>query len=50
MNVLDWCLVALVGVYALSGYWQGFITGACATAGLLLGGLARHLGRAARAG
>ena len=39
MNVLDWCLVALVGIYALSGYWQGFITGACATAGLLLGGL-----------
>ena len=25
--------------YALSGYWQGFITGAFATAGLLLGGL-----------
>ena len=46
MNVLDWCLVALVGIYALSGYWQGFITGAFATAGLLLGGLARHLGRA----
>lgn len=40
MNVLDWCLVALVGIYALSGYWQGFITGAFATAGLLLGGLA----------
>jgi S1-C subfamily serine protease len=39
MNVLDWCLVALVGIYALSGYWQGFITGASATAGLLLGGL-----------
>jgi S1-C subfamily serine protease len=39
MNVLDWCLVALVGIYALSGYWQGFITGACATAGLLLGGM-----------
>jgi S1-C subfamily serine protease len=40
MNVLDWCLIALVGIYALSGYWQGFITGASATAGLLLGGLA----------
>lgn len=40
MNVLDWCLVALVGIYALSGYWQGFITGAFATAGLLLGGVA----------
>jgi len=39
MNVLDWCLLALVGIYALSGYWQGFITGASATAGLLLGGL-----------
>ncbi len=39
MNVLDWCLVALVGIYALSGYWQGFITGAFATAGLLAGGL-----------
>ena len=40
MNVLDWCLlVARRGVYALSGYWQGFITGAFATAGLLLGGL-----------
>ena len=41
MNVLDWCLLALVGIYALSGYWQGFITGAFATAGLLLGGLLR---------
>ena len=40
MNVLDWCLVALVGIYALSGYWQGFVTGAFATGGLLLGGLA----------
>jgi len=39
MNVLDWCLVVLVGVYALSGYWQGFVTGAFATGGLLLGGL-----------
>ena len=39
MNILDWCLVALVGIYALSGYWQGFITGAFATAGLLIGGL-----------
>ena len=40
MNLLDWCLVVLALAYALSGYWQGFITGACATAGLLLGGLA----------
>ncbi|MBC2932433.1 MarP family serine protease [Nocardioides sp. zg-1228] len=39
MNGLDWCLIALVGIYALSGYWQGFITGASATVGLLLGGL-----------
>ena len=39
MNLLDWLLVALVLTYALSGYWQGFVTGACATAGLLLGGL-----------
>jgi S1-C subfamily serine protease len=40
MNFLDWCLVVLVLAYAVSGYWQGFITGAFATAGLLLGGLA----------
>lgn len=40
MNLLDWLLVALAGIYALSGYWQGFVTGAFATAGLLLGGLA----------
>ncbi len=39
MNLLDWILVALVLAYALSGYWQGFITGAFATAGLLIGGL-----------
>ncbi|SDS71049.1 Colicin V production protein [Nocardioides scoriae] len=39
MNFLDWCLVALVLAYALSGYWQGFITGAFATTGLVLGGL-----------
>lgn len=39
MNLLDWLLVVLVLTYALSGYWQGFITGAVATAGLLLGGL-----------
>ncbi|MFC6153890.1 MarP family serine protease [Nocardioides yefusunii] len=40
MNVLDWVLVVVVALYALSGYWQGFITGAFATAGLLFGGLA----------
>ena len=39
MNLLDWCLVVLAGLYALSGYWQGFIAGACATVGLVLGGL-----------
>jgi S1-C subfamily serine protease len=39
MNFIDWMLVILVGAYALSGYWQGFVTGAFATAGLLLGGL-----------
>jgi S1-C subfamily serine protease len=39
MNFLDWCLVLIVLAYALSGYWQGFITGAFATIGLLLGGL-----------
>lgn len=39
MNFLDWFLVVLVIAYAVSGYWQGFITGAFATAGLLLGGL-----------
>ncbi|MDP9820973.1 MarP family serine protease [Nocardioides massiliensis] len=39
MNALDWILVVVVLAYALSGYWQGFISGAFATAGLLLGGL-----------
>ena len=39
MNLLDWLLVVLVLAYALSGYWQGFVTGAFATAGLLLGGV-----------
>jgi S1-C subfamily serine protease len=39
MNFVDWCLVVLVVLYALSGYWQGFITGAFATVGLVLGGL-----------
>lgn len=39
MNVLDWILVVVVLAYAVSGYWQGFISGAFATAGLLLGGL-----------
>ncbi len=39
MDALDWLLVVLVVAYAVSGYWQGFVTGAFATAGLLLGGL-----------
>jgi S1-C subfamily serine protease len=39
VNALDWLLIVLVLAYALSGYWQGFITGAFATVGLLLGGL-----------
>lgn len=39
MNILDWLLVAVALAYAVSGYWQGFISGAFATAGLLLGGL-----------
>lgn len=39
MNALDWAMVVLVLAYAVSGYWQGFISGAFATAGLLLGGL-----------
>jgi len=40
VNLLDWVLVVVVVLYAVSGYWQGFITGAFATVGLLLGGLA----------
>lgn len=39
MNALDWLLVVLALLYALSGYWQGFIAGAMSTVGLLLGGL-----------
>jgi S1-C subfamily serine protease len=39
VNLLDILLVLLVVAYAVSGYWQGFISGACATAGLLAGGL-----------
>ncbi|GGD13085.1 MarP family serine protease [Nocardioides daphniae] len=38
MNVLDWVLVVVACIYALSGYWQGFVTGAFATIGLLAGG------------
>jgi S1-C subfamily serine protease len=39
VNILDIVLLVLVLAYAVSGYWQGFVTGAFATAGLLLGGL-----------
>ena len=39
LNALDVVLLVLVLAYAVSGYWQGFVTGAFATAGLLLGGL-----------
>ena len=39
MNLLDWVLVVIVLLYAVSGYWQGFITGVFATVGLLIGGL-----------
>ena len=39
MNGLDVLLLVLVLAYAVSGYWQGFVTGAFATVGLLLGGL-----------
>jgi S1-C subfamily serine protease len=39
MNALDLFLLLLLLAYAVSGYWQGFITGAFATGGLLLGGL-----------
>ena len=39
VNLLDWVLILVVLLYAVSGYWQGFVTGAFATVGLLLGGL-----------
>ncbi|HEX4471260.1 MAG TPA: MarP family serine protease [Nocardioides sp.] len=39
MNLLDWVLLVIVVLYAVSGYWQGFITGAFATVGLLIGGV-----------
>ncbi len=39
MNSLDIVVLLLVAAYAVSGYWQGFVTGAFATAGLVLGGL-----------
>ena len=39
MNLLDVLLLLLVVAYALSGYWQGFVTGAFAVVGLLVGGV-----------
>ena len=39
MNILDIVLLVFALAYALSGYRQGFIVGACATAGLLIGGV-----------
>jgi S1-C subfamily serine protease len=39
VNLLDWLLILLTLAYGVSGYWQGFVTGASATGGLLLGGL-----------
>ena len=39
MNFLDWALVVLVLLYALSGYWQGFVAGAFSTVGLIAGGV-----------
>jgi hypothetical protein len=38
VNLLDWLLVVLTIAYGVSGYWQGFVTGAAATLGLLVGG------------
>jgi len=38
VNILDWLLVVVALAYAVSGYWQGFVSGAFATLGLLLGG------------
>jgi S1-C subfamily serine protease len=39
VNLLDLILVLVVLGYAMSGYWQGFLVGVSATAGLLGGGL-----------
>ena len=38
MNVLDLILVLVIVLYGMAGYWQGFVTGAAATIGLLVGG------------
>ena len=39
MNVLDLILLLVIVVYGMAGYWQGFVTGASATIGLLVGGV-----------
>lgn len=39
MNIVDIVLGLVVIAYAISGYWQGFIAGAFATVGLLVGGI-----------
>jgi S1-C subfamily serine protease len=39
VNFLDLLLILLTLAYGVSGYWQGFVTGASATVGLLIGGL-----------
>lgn len=39
MNAVDWALIVLCLLYALSGYWQGLIAGAFATLGLIFGGV-----------
>ena len=49
VNLLDWVLVVLVLAYAVSGYWQGFITGAFATGGPAARRPVRRLAGAARA-
>ncbi len=38
MNVLDLILILVIVLYGMAGYWQGFVTGAAATIGLLVGG------------
>lgn len=38
MNILDLILVLVIVLYGVAGYWQGFVTGAAATIGLLIGG------------
>ncbi|MEO6470806.1 MAG: MarP family serine protease [Aeromicrobium sp.] len=39
MNLLDVCVIIVLIAYAISGYYQGFVTNLVATMGLLVGGL-----------